>query len=87
MTKANWSRPKESVSSYDQCVKAVQTYVATATKAQLICKKDELMEGLEKGQFDNPDAIRFARKVIGMIETEIVMRFEIAVRRRNRKRA
>lgn len=65
----------------------VKKYVRTATRAQLIVKKDELQEALRKGRISDPDVVLEARAAIKEIERELVARWEVAVLKRRRMAA
>ncbi len=62
----------------------VKKYVRTATRAQLIVKRDELQEALRDGLISEPDVVRQARAAIREIERELVARWEVAVLARRR---
>lgn len=63
----------------------VKKYVATATRAQLIVKRDQLQEALRDGLISEPDVVRQARAAIKEIEREMVARWEVGVLARRRR--
>lgn len=63
----------------------VKKYAATATRAQLIVKRDELYEALRTGLISDPDVVRQARAAIKEIESEMVARWEVGVLARRRR--
>lgn len=65
----------------------VKKYVRTATRAQLIVKKDELQEALRNGLISDPDVVLEARAAMKEIERELVARWEVAVLKRRRTAA
>jgi hypothetical protein len=83
----NVYRPQATRGEDEQYLADVKKFASTANKAQLIVKRDELLEKIEEGGLYSPDAVRLARLAIEVLEKEMVVMYEVGVvARRNRVR-
>ena len=73
-----------SKSSYQEFRGIVESFAGKASKAELIVKRDEVIEAMRMGIICDPDAVRDARAAIKVIEREMVSRWEVG--RLNRRR-
>jgi len=71
-------------SSYQEFRGIVGSFAGRASKAELIVKRDEVIEAMRMGIISDPDAVRDARASIKVIEREMVSRWEVG--RLNRRR-
>lgn len=65
-------------------MKFAEKYATTASRAELICKIDEVRELIKTGLISDPSVVRQARQVIKDLESELVARWEAAVIKRRR---
>lgn len=85
--RSNGYRLRATRSEDEQYVADVRKFASTANKAQLIVKRDELLEKIEEGELYSPDAVRLARMAIEVLEKEMVVMYEVGIlARRNRAR-
>jgi hypothetical protein len=60
-------------------------YAESASRAEIICKIDEVREMLRTGLITDPSVVRQAREVIRDLERELVARWEVSAMKRRRQ--